>query len=156
MSGLLARRPSAQAPTADLDVTPVMNMFLILIPFLVSMAAFTHLASHEFSLPADEGPGQAQTATDLPLTVAVGAAGIVVARGDAVLAELPALDGRPDLTGLAAALQGAVAPRLVLAVDDAVGVDVVVACLDAGRAAGFDDVGLARGTGLRLTTEVAP
>ena len=32
------------AEVADLDVTPVMNMFIILIPFLVSMAAFTHLA----------------------------------------------------------------------------------------------------------------
>lgn len=35
----------------DLDVTPVMNLFMVLIPFLVSMAVFTHIAVIDFSLP---------------------------------------------------------------------------------------------------------
>lgn len=35
----------------DLDVTPVMNLFMVLIPFLVSMAVFTHIAVVDFSLP---------------------------------------------------------------------------------------------------------
>lgn len=147
-ASLARRRPSVLAGVADLDVTPVMNMFIILIPFLVSMAAFTHLAAHHFGLPADEGPGQASTAVDLPLVVAVGEAGIVVARGDVVLAELPMQGRRLDLDGLAGALAGLPRGRLVLAVGDLVGVDAVVACLDRCRAAGFEDVGLAAGTGV--------
>jgi len=155
-TSLLRRRPSALAESAELDVTPVMNMFIILIPFLVSMAAFTHLAAHSFGLPADEGPGKAQAAAELPLTVAVGNSGLIVARGDAVLAELPVRDGHQDLDGLGAALSGLRADRLVLAVDDPVGVDTVVACLDRCRDAGFQDVGLAAGTGFDLGDGVRP
>ena len=43
--------PSQTIDNADVDVTPVMNVFIILIPFLVSMAVFTHHAIVEFSLP---------------------------------------------------------------------------------------------------------
>ena len=42
----------------ELDVTPVMNLFLVLIPFLVSMAVFTHLAVVEFSLPPAASEGE--------------------------------------------------------------------------------------------------
>lgn len=155
-ASLTRRRPSQAAEVADLDVTPVMNMFIILIPFLVSMAAFTHLAAHHFGLPRDEGAGEASTALDLPLTVAVGTAGVVIVRGDVVLAELPAGENGPDLDLLASALAGQPSGRLVLAVDDQVGVDMVVACLDHCRAAGFDDVGLAAGTGVVLGAGATP
>lgn len=47
------------AEQIDLDVTPVMNLFLALIPFLVSMAVFTHLSIVEFSLP----PGVSEEST---------------------------------------------------------------------------------------------
>ena len=146
---------SGAVPGADLDVTPVLNMFIILIPFLVSMAAFTHLSSVAFGLPADEGPGQAQTADELPLTVAVGRAGLLVVIGDIELAQLPAVDGGQDLERLTEVL-GAERrreprrARLVLAVDDEVSCAVVVACLDHCREAGFTDIGLAAGTGVVL------
>jgi biopolymer transport protein ExbD len=45
----------------DLDVTPVMNLFMVLIPFLVSMAVFTHLAVVDFSLPPANTPSQENT-----------------------------------------------------------------------------------------------
>ena len=48
-------RGMAEVETIDLDVTPVMNLFLVLIPFLVSMAVFTHLAIVDFSLPPAAG-----------------------------------------------------------------------------------------------------
>ncbi len=47
--------PSEVANEADIDVTPIMNMFIILIPFLVSMAVFTKLAIIEFNVPANSG-----------------------------------------------------------------------------------------------------
>jgi biopolymer transport protein ExbD len=153
-SSLLARRPSTIADVADLNVTPVMNMFIILIPFLISMSAFTHLAAHEFHLPGDEGPGQASERSDLPLTVAVGVAGLLVAQGDIVVAELPRRAGNQDLAALTSLLKSQAPDKLVLAVDDPINTAEVVACLDACRAAGCIDVGLAAGTGVTLVGEV--
>ncbi|MFP4521321.1 MAG: ExbD/TolR family protein [Fibrobacterota bacterium] len=52
---------SANVEETDLDVTPVMNILVILIPFLVSMAVFTQIAVIQFSLPpAAEGGGESQ------------------------------------------------------------------------------------------------
>lgn len=152
-ASLLARRPSNSATAADLDVTPVMNMFIILIPFLISMSAFTHLATHEFSLPGDEGPGEASERSELPLTVAVGLQGMLVAEGDVVLAELPRLEGNLDLVELTGLLRTQAPERLVVAIDGPVVTAEVVDCLDACRAAGCNDVGLASGTGVILFRE---
>ncbi len=51
----------------DIDVTPVMNMFVVLIPFLVSMAVFSHFASHDFYLPSNAGAGLDQSQGKLKL-----------------------------------------------------------------------------------------
>ena len=59
LSFLNHQPPSEAADVADLDVTPVMNMFVILIPFLVSMAVFAHVSIIEFSLPPNVGPSMA-------------------------------------------------------------------------------------------------
>jgi biopolymer transport protein ExbD len=44
--------------TIDLDVTPVMNLFMVIIPFLLSMAVFTHVAVIDFSLPPAQSEGE--------------------------------------------------------------------------------------------------
>jgi len=168
-SRLRANTPSAVAGAADLNVIPVLNMFTILIPFLVSMAAFSHLAVQTVSLPGDERADQAQLAEALPVTVLLGRDRLVLAQGDRRLAELPAQDGAPDLEGLAEALAAAraAAPlpaRLVLAVEDGVRAASLVACLDCCRAAGFRDLGLAaeasgaasESAPARVTTEAPP
>jgi biopolymer transport protein ExbD len=41
----------------DLDLTPMMNIMIVLIPFLVSMAVFTHIAVIDFSLPPAQVEG---------------------------------------------------------------------------------------------------
>ncbi len=154
-SSLRGRRPSAVAGVAELDVTPVMNMFIILIPFLISMTAFTHLASHEFSLPGDEAADHVTERSELPLTVAVGTEGLLVAQGEVVVAEFPRQASGLDLAGLTALLQSQNPERLIIAVDSPVVTADVVACLDACAAAGCQDVGLAAGTGVVLS-EVSP
>jgi len=153
-ASILSRRPSQHAETCDVDVTPIMNMFIILIPFLVSMAVFAHLATHAFSLPADDGAGLARTTAELPLTVAVSADRLVVALGDHELASLPvdAL-GTYDTAQLVDVLTSERQRRpemneVVVAVDDGVVCAAVVRCLDHCKAAGFSDVGLAAGTNL--------
>ncbi len=148
------RRPTEVAgAVVDLDVTPVMNMFIILIPFLVSMAVFSHLAVHSFSLPADEGPGEAKTADELPLTVALAADRIVVARGEWTLGEAARGESSYDWNALVTALESArvrlpQVDDVVVAVDDAVVCADVVGALDRCREAGYGEVGLAAGTNL--------
>ena len=157
-TSLNSRRPGLNAATAELDVTPVMNMFIILIPLLIGMAAFTKLTVHELNLPGDADLSRTVAQERPPLVVAVGEAGVLIAAGDVVLAELPrkqtALDSEElDLAALTAVLTAQAADRVVLAVDGEIAADEVVACLDAARAAGCTDVGLAAGTGVVLSGE---
>ncbi|HAJ80635.1 MAG TPA: hypothetical protein DCO75_12790 [Fibrobacteres bacterium] len=42
---------SKDMESIELDLTPFMNLMMFFIPFLATMAAFTHLAIIEFSLP---------------------------------------------------------------------------------------------------------
>lgn len=162
---ILQRRLAGHAPTAvacagELNVTPVLNMFSILIPFLVTMTAFSHLAVQSFQLPGNEGAGHAQTLDQMPLTVALGLEGITLAHADRVLASIPRSAsgaageaGAADETGftvLAAEMERARGTlpsvrRVVVAVDDGVRCADVVTCLDRCRGAGFGDVGLAAG-----------
>jgi biopolymer transport protein ExbD len=152
-TSLCERRPSALAGVADLDVTPVMNMFIILIPFLISMTAFTHLAVHDFRLPGDESADHATERADLPLTVAVSVSGLLLAQGDVVIGQWSRHGAEQDLVGLAERLRDQTPGPLVLAVDGPVLTAEVVACLDACRASGFTDVALAAGTDASLSGE---
>jgi biopolymer transport protein ExbD len=47
---------SRDVESIDLDLTPFMNLMMFFIPFLATMAAFTHLAIVEFSLPPASAP----------------------------------------------------------------------------------------------------
>ena len=85
----VARRPSEVA--VSIDVTPVMNMFVILIPFLVSMAAFSHLAVQQLALPGNEARGNAQLEADAPLVVSVANERILAMRGNRTLAKVDRL-----------------------------------------------------------------
>jgi len=131
-----------------------MNMFIILIPFLISMSAFTHLAAHEFSLPGSDNPGQAVKRIDLPLTSAVGQEGLMVIQGDFILAELPIKKGKHDLHSLVALLKEQTPDKIVVAVDENVSTSNLVSCLDAIEDAGCTDIGLAAGVGVSLSAEV--
>ncbi len=51
----------------DVNITPVMNIFLILIPFLLLTAVFVRIAVLEFSLPSTEN--QSNETTELPKKV---------------------------------------------------------------------------------------
>jgi biopolymer transport protein ExbD len=57
----------------DLDVTPFMNLFIVLIPFLVSMAVFTHIAVVDFSLPPaqSENGDAAEETKELDISIVI-------------------------------------------------------------------------------------
>ncbi|MDB5106943.1 MAG: biopolymer transporter ExbD [Fibrobacteres bacterium] len=53
--GITSRGGAADAAPIDLDMTPMMNMLIILISFLVTMVVFTQLAVIKFNLPPSQG-----------------------------------------------------------------------------------------------------
>ncbi len=134
-----------------MDVTPVMNMFIILIPFLVSMAVFSQLAVLRFSLPGEGSIGRVSEETELPLTLALGAQTLTLIHGDRVIAEIfreqesaafATLD--QHLTTLSATLPDK--DDIIIAVDDGVAFGRIVAGMDCCRGAGFTEIALAEGT----------
>lgn len=143
-----SRRPSEVAGI-EVDVTPIMNMFLILLPFLVSMAVFSHLSVHEFDLPSDGVGSQSMTHDELPLTVTLEADYLAVIQGERILAKQTKLeDENHDFAWLGMELERARAlqanpSKIVVAVADEVTTQDLVLCLDCCRESGFEDVGLA-------------
>lgn len=135
--------------TIAIDVTPVMNMFIILIPFLVSMAVFTHVAIIDFSLPPNVGSGldDSQGKPKLKLTVVVAADYVAITRGADMLDSVGNRDGAYRLDSLRLLLparrQAAdIQDEAVVAVQDRIRFKHVVDVMDICRESGFDKVGL--------------
>jgi biopolymer transport protein ExbD len=146
-----SKQPSTKAETVDLDVTPVMNMFVILIPFLVSMAVFTHYSVLEFGLPPSAGAGSGgPNKADLKLTLVMHSAGFELTVGDSLMDSV-SLDG--NLGGLPALEKSLTRIRtglnrkneVVVAVNDGIVFDKVVQVMDLCRKTGFEKVALAEG-----------
>jgi biopolymer transport protein ExbD len=144
--------PSAAAESQEIDVTPLMSMFIILIPFLVSMAVLTHVAIVEFSLPPNVGAGAGGgEKPKVKLTVVLTPAYLAITHGEEMLDSLPAAEGVYDLAAFAAKLaqrRGEVDIRdeVVVAVRDNIRFKNVVAVMDRCRDAGFAKVGLSSAT----------
>jgi len=145
--------PSEQLPDADIDVTPVMNMFIILIPFLVSMAVFTHLSIIEFSLPPNVGTGM-NSANEKPkpkLTIRIGTDYIGIVFGDQLLDSLVVEDSAYPFDSLGMRIiarkkQLNYSDEVIVATQDAVPFKHVVQVMDLCRDAGLEKIGLSSAT----------
>ncbi len=86
------------AEPEELNLTPIMNLVTILIPFLVMAAQFVQLAVIDSTLPAIGPPQPAEEEPDKPplnLSLALTSAGITILGADAVLHP----DGAPVAEG---------------------------------------------------------
>jgi biopolymer transport protein ExbD len=147
------RAPSENYEDTEIDVAPVMNMFIILVTFLISMAVFTHVAILEFSLPPNVSAGldQSQGKPKVKLTVRLGSDYVGLIMGDKVLDSLPVGDGRFPFDTLAARLmvrraETAVQDEIIIASRDEIAFKQVVRVMDICREAGFSKVGLSSAT----------
>lgn len=145
--------PSDLAEAVDLDVTPVMNMFVILIPFLVSMAVFTHFSILEFSLPPNVGTGLdiSNGKPKLKLTVVLTRDYLAVTCGENMLDSIPLVRGEynyPALQESLAAHRNATENQseAVVAVRDGVRFKHVVTVMDRVKEKGFTRIGLSSAT----------
>lgn len=140
----------AAEETMDIDVTPIMNMFVVLIPFLVSMAVFTHLSVHQFYLPSEAGASLEQSSGPVKLktTVVVSDAALLVSVGGELVDSLPVIEGDYPFDSLPSVLHKARElsgdkEKSVVSVRDRVPFKHVVAVMDLCREIGFTGVGLA-------------
>lgn len=148
------RPPSQVAHTEDLDVTPVMNMFIILIPFLVSMAVFTRMSIIEFSLPPNVGVqmNQSQVKPEPKLTIRIGGDYVGVVLGEELLDSLPVVSGTFPMEALREKIRirkslHGYSGEVVIASLDGIAFKHVVAVMDICRDAGLEKIGLSSATG---------
>jgi biopolymer transport protein ExbD len=148
------RPPSEAASEIELDLTPMMSMFLILLPFLVSMAVLTHLTILEFSLPPNVGPGSAGPSTEKPrlkLTLVIAPDYLLITHGERMLDSLPMAHGNYDFTRITEILvrhkkELDLENELVVASRDKIRLKNIVALMDHCKAAGFEKIGLSSAT----------
>jgi biopolymer transport protein ExbD len=145
--------PSEGLEENDIDITPMMNMFIILVTFLVSMAVFTHVAILDFSLPPNVSAGldQSQGKPKLKITVRVGSDYMAIVMGDKLLDSLPVQGGIFPFSLLKTQLalrrkETAVHDEVVIASLDEIAFKQVVHVMDICRETGFAKVGLSSAT----------
>lgn len=138
-----------QVDMIDLDVTPIMNLFMVLIPFLVSMAVFTHIAVIDFSLPPAQSEVEAEGGETKELDISV----VITPTGFRIVGTGKKLDmvekerGRYRFDTFRAYLKAIKFEypsqrSVVLVIDANVLYDDIVKFMDACRESQFPDIGL--------------
>jgi len=104
-----ARRRVRRMESTEIDLTPYMNLLVVLAPFLLITAVFTRLAVLEIYLPP---PASAELMSKLPspeeqlvLTISITEKGLVVANGNKIISFVQPTSKGHDLQTLSAVLQ---------------------------------------------------
>lgn len=132
----------------DLDVTPVMNLFMVLIPFLVSMAVFTHIAVIDFSLPPAQTEGGSEgESKELDISIVVTSTGFRIVGTGKKLDLIPRVKGQYQFEQLRVLLKAIKfeypsQKSVVLVLDPEVLYDDIVKFMDVCRESQFPDIGL--------------
>ena len=143
-----AKSTSKEVEMTDLDVTPVMNLFMVLIPFLVSMAVFTHIAVIDFSLPPSQSeasePGDSK---ELDISVVITTSGFRIVGTGKKLDMVPKMMGQYQFEQLRVLLkaikfQYPSQKSVVLVLEPEVLYDDIVKFMDICRESQFPDIGL--------------
>ena len=137
-----------EVESMDLDVTPMMNFFMVLIPFLISMAVFTHLAVVEFSLPpAQTEGGDAGDGKELDISIVVTSNGYRIVGTGKKLDMVPRALGQYQYDKLRILLKAIKfeypsQKSVVLVFDSDVLYDDIIKFMDVCRESQFPDIGL--------------
>jgi biopolymer transport protein ExbD len=133
----------------DLDLTPFMNIFMVLVPFLAVMAVFTRIAVVDFSLPPAqvEGAAVTQQNKELDVSIVVTDDGYRIVGTGKKLDMIPKLRGQYRLEQLRMLLKAIKfeypsQKSLVLVLAPDVLYDDVIHFMDACRESQFPDIGL--------------
>lgn len=96
----MRRRHRRVATSPDLDITPFMNLMIVLVPVLLLGMVFSQVRTIELNFPGGEAATTAQ-AEDLRLVVTLIPGGIEVADSqNGVIKTLPVTDGQQNFSAL--------------------------------------------------------
>jgi biopolymer transport protein ExbD len=99
-------RKSKHQDSADLDVTPFMNLMIVLVPVLLLSMVFTHTTVIDLNFPTGEGAAEAFDPETVHLEVVVKGDSLVVADGrGGIIKTLPKVDGQFDFAELSLVMQ---------------------------------------------------
>ena len=102
----IRKRIGKRREAADLDVTPFMNLMIVLVPVLLLSMVFTHTSVIDLDFPTGELAAGDVDPDAVRLEVTVRAEGFVVADGrGGVIKRLPRVDGAYDYAGLSRVMQ---------------------------------------------------
>lgn len=137
----------------ELDITPLMNIFIILVAFLISMAIFTKLAIVEFTLPpnVESSMNNSQEKPQPKLTVRLDNHYVGLVLGDKLLDSLPNINSVIPFDSLSKRLLVRASDtdfkgEIVVASVDQIPFKTIVKTMDICRCAGFSKVGLSSAT----------
>jgi biopolymer transport protein ExbD len=140
---------SRDVESIDLDLTPFMNIFMVLIPFLAVMAVFTRIAILDFSLPPAQVQGALVSAPnkELDVSIVISGEGYSIVGTGKKLALVPKLHDAYQFEQLRALLKAIKFEypsqnSIVLVLAPDVVYDDVIQFMDACRESQFPDIGL--------------
>ena len=100
------RRKHQHQQAAELDVTPFMNLMIVLVPVMLLSMVFTHTTVIDLNFPASGGADGAIDPDAVHLEVVVREDGLQVADGrGGVIKTLPMVDGRHNYAELSLVMQ---------------------------------------------------
>jgi biopolymer transport protein ExbD len=135
----------------DIDVSSYLNVFLALLPMLITMAVFTQIAVIDFSLPPAAEPGAAaqnpQDMKDLDISIVVTPAGFRIVGTGKQLDLVPTERGTYQFEKLRAFLkaikfQYPSQKSVILVLDGEILYDDIVKFMDVCRECQFPDIAL--------------
>lgn len=144
-------RHSRGYPKDDIHITPVMNLFLVLVPFLLLTAVFVRIAILELSLPStdrDRQPDQRERPKQVVLNVlAIRDDGFELKSPGLKFGVIPKVNNTPDWQRLVANLRQIKqkypdSEDVVIAPKDNIKYEIVVKTMDHCRENGFTNISI--------------
>jgi biopolymer transport protein ExbD len=140
----------AEVESIDLDLTPFMNVCMIIIPFLVTMAVFTQISVIDFSLPPASQSGVSVApveSKELDVSIVITNEGFRIVGTGKMLDLVPRIRGEFQFTILRGLLQAVKfqypsQKSVVLVIDSDILYDDIVKFMDVCRESQFPDIGL--------------
>ena len=144
-------RKQAQRRDTELNVTPVMNVFLILVPFLLLTAVFVRVAVLELSLPSlSKKSTQSKQVQPQQLVLnflTIGPDGFQLKSKGMNFPKIPLKDGKYDFETLAKQLKQIkqkyeASEDVIIAPDSQIRYEIIVHVMDTCRESGFPNISI--------------
>jgi biopolymer transport protein ExbD len=143
-----------QGEDIDLDLTPMMNLLMVLIFFLMSMAVFTQIAVIDFSLPPAQaqGTGNDNAPKELDISIVVTQSGFQIVGTGKKLDMIPKAREKYQFDKLrlllkAIKFQYPSQNSVVLVFDSSILYEDIIKFMDICRESQFPDIGLSGDVG---------